>query len=68
MRRLDTSLYCELLFNYLVRTELFGVKNIYLDDLGYSAHVIQPACFDAGCYIEMATSYHQPHEYELVGG
>ena len=28
----------------------------------------QPACFGAGCYIEMATSYHQPHEYELVGG
>ena len=20
-----------------------------------------------GCYIELATSYHQPHEYELVG-
>ena len=32
------------------------------------AEIIQPACFGAGCYIEMATSYHQPHEYELVGG
>ena len=30
--------------------------------------IFQPACFGAGCYIEMATSYHQPHEYELVGG
>ena len=29
---------------------------------------IQPACFGAGCYIEMALSYHQPHQYELVGG
>ena len=29
--------------------------------------VVQPACFGAGCYIEMATSYHQPHEYKLVG-
>ena len=28
----------------------------------------QLACFGAGCYIEMATSYHQPHEHELVGG
>ena len=31
-------------------------------------NLIQPACFGAGCYIEMATSYHQPQEYELVGG
>ena len=30
--------------------------------------IIQPACFGAGCYIEMATSYHYPHEHELVGG
>ena len=30
--------------------------------------VIQPACFGAGCYIEMALSYHQPHQHELVGG
>ena len=29
--------------------------------------LVQPACFGAGCYIEMVTSYHQPHEYELVG-
>ena len=28
----------------------------------------QPACFGAGCYIEMALSYHQPHQHELVGG
>ena len=35
---------------------------------GTKITVIQPACFGAGCYIEMATSYHQPHEYELVGG
>ena len=29
---------------------------------------IQPACFGAGSYIEMALSYHQPHEHELVDG
>ena len=23
----------------------------------------QPACFGAGCYIEMALSYHQPHQH-----
>jgi len=28
----------------------------------------QPACFGAGCYIEMALSYHQPHQHKLVGG
>ena len=28
----------------------------------------QPACFGAGCYIEMALSYHQPHQHVLVGG
>ena len=26
------------------------------------------ACFGVGCYIEMATSYHQPSEHRLVGG
>ena len=41
MRRLDASLYCELLFNYLVRTELFGVLKMYLDELEYSAHAIR---------------------------
>ena len=30
--------------------------------------VIQPACFVPGFYIEMALSYHQPHQHELVGG
>ena len=30
--------------------------------------LIQPACFGAGCYIEMALSYHQPYQHELVGG
>ena len=28
----------------------------------------QSACLGAGCYIKMATSYHQPSEYELDGG
>ena len=29
--------------------------------------LIQPARFGAGCYSEMATSYHQSHEHRLVG-
>ena len=29
--------------------------------------VIQPARFGAGCYIEMALSYHQPHQHRFVG-
>ena len=35
---------------------------------GWSGPKGQPACFGAGCYIEMATSSHQPGEFELVSG
>ena len=28
---------------------------------------VQRACCGADCYIKIATSYHQPIEYELVG-
>ena len=28
----------------------------------------QSARFGAGCYIEMAPLYHQPHEHRFVGG
>ena len=29
--------------------------------------LVQPVCFGADCYIEMATSYHQPHEQMKMG-
>ena len=50
-----------------IMTNFPKISFVFHQILQYVAF-IQPACFGAGCYIEMATSYHQPHEYELVGG
>ena len=36
-------------------------------NLKYKICLIQPARFGAGCYIEMALSYHQPHQHGFVG-
>ena len=57
-------------------------KGSYVEDFGTGVHNYcrskhifsafgpfdQPACFGAGCYIEMVHSYHQPSENVLVRG
>ena len=67
---------CDQLQNVATRSQNLQQKNAAKQprvakqrkNLNGLTFIFQPACFGAGCYIEMATSYHQPHEYELVGG
>ena len=60
---------------------VYIVYVVYVVHVVYLVYLVQPAReraerprrgqlarFGTGCYIEMATSYHQPHEYELVSG
>ena len=50
-----------IVFNFLMKRVLVMMVILWVK-------IFQPARFGAGCYIEMALSYHQPHQHELVGG
>ena len=54
----------------VIKTEtyLYDLILILCGSVCCNLYIVQPARFGAGCYIEMALSYHQPHQHELVGG
>ena len=65
----STRSSADLIHNLILKIfATFATKMPSIDFLEAKRLFFQPACFGAGCYIEMALTYHQPHQHELVGG